>query len=338
MKTILNKKDLIILAKGASIFTTGGGVSLRDQIATINSLKDPKLRLVSLSELGKNLNIVTVGEVGPSDAPQIPKKNIITKMIVTFEKMTNKKISGIYAPEIGQESVVFESAHYGRLPIVDFDPVGFRAVPYLDVNIFNVKKLPYSFSPLIVTNLKNEIFVIEGRMESERVEDILRNLSIISPNGIIFFIGGMVRVASLLPEFKNVKSYSRALEYGALESIREIKKQLKPLKIIEGTVKKIVEKKKSGFLFYEVEFSDSDENIFYLTILNEAIFLKYRNKILYSIPKKILLIDPISLCGIPSGGLRKGVRVIVAVVEPNPEWSNPEGERVFGKKRFKDLV
>lgn len=338
MAITLDKDGLKKLIKGASLFTTGGGVPTDDQIKTIDQLKNPKVRLLSLSEFPKDGFLVTAGEIGPANAPQIEKEHIVKEMHALLERVSGKKIVGIYPPEIGQESVVIETAHFLNLPIADFDPSGFRAVPYLDINVFNLLDLPFSFSPLVLSTDKKEFLVVSTPLSYERTEKVLREMTSLSTHGILFFFGGMVSVKTLLTNKLENNSMSTAFSYGSLTSLNELKEKTKPLQVVSGTVKKITEKEKKGFLFQQVTLSGNDKKSYQLVILNEVMFLFQGEKMLASIPKRMLLIDTKKLTGIPSGDLKVGTTLSVFVLAPEKAWEGKKAEKLFGKERFKELL
>lgn len=333
---ILDNKLLLALVRGASFFTTGGGVSIDEQIQTINKLGKIKVKLMGVNELPESSYVITAAEIGPAISPQIEKKKIIKRMLSILEKITGKKISGIYPPEIGQESVVIESASILDLPVIDFDPTGFRAVPFMDINIFNLKKIPYSFVPMVVANDKGDIFFIEGEFNYQKVENTLRYMTSLSTYNILFVLGGLISVKTLKSALANKKSYSRAIEFGLSKDLDEFLQKINPTILIQGKVIKLKEEKRKGFLFETVEIL-SDAKKYQLTILNEAIFLKDgTGKLLASVPERILLINPDKSTGLPSGDIKVGTNLMIAVINGEKEWENNDG--LFDKKRFKDLL
>lgn len=333
---ILDHSLLKTLIRGASFFTTGGGVPVADQIQTINRLGSKGVTLVNVEDLPDYSYAITAAEIGPANAPQIEKKKVIKRMVSVLEKFTGKKISGIYPPEIGQESVVIESASILNLPIVDFDPTGFRAVPFMDINIFNLKKISYSFVPIVVTNDKGDIFFIEGEFNYQKVEDTLRNMTSLSTYNILFMLGGLLSVKTLKKAGINRKSYSRAIEFGLSKNLDEFLQKINPSILIQGKVIKIKEEKRKGFLFEIVEIL-SDTKKYQLFILNEAIFLKDGiGNLLASVPDRILLINPDKFTGLPSGDIKIGTNLVIAVINGEKEWENNDG--LFDKARLKELL
>lgn len=331
-----NAKQLI---KGASILTTGGGLSIDEQLRSVEQLKNFQVNLVSLNELQRDGYLCLVGELGPSSAPPLKKENVIRKMLRVLEKQTNKKIVGIYPPEIGQESIVLESAYYLHLPIADLDPVGSRAVPFIDINVFNVKEITYSLTPMVVCNDREEILVIDGQLDQDRVEEILRKMTSLSSTGIIFLIGALVSVKVLLDNNLQNSSYSQALNLGLIHDITNLKNFLKPKLVIKGQVVGKSIMKIQGFSAVNVFIEDQEKIRYSLIILNEALFLiKDKDSIISEIPDKILLINGKKFEGFPSTKIKKGSKIFVMVLNPDKIWSTKRAKQIFGKERFKFLL
>lgn len=339
MKKILKLDNAIQLINGASILATGGGVPVEEELKVIKNLRNFKTSLVSLEDLPEDGFLCLVGELGPSGAPPIKKNKIIKQMLKSLEKITSKKIVGIYPPEIGQESVVLESAYYLDLPVADLDIVGGRAVPFIDINVFNLKNINYSLTPMVVCNDRDEIFIIEGNKTHGKVEEILREMTRLSSSELLFLMGALVSVKDLIKYKLENNSYSKALNLGSTNNLNELFSKLNPDLIIKGTVKKKGNIKQQGFSAAYVLIKDEKQNLFKLILQNEAIFLlDGKNKIISSVPEKILLIDPIRLIGLQNDKLTLNQILIIAILKPEKIWMSKKAEQIFGRNRFKDLL
>lgn len=334
---MLTSTSISSLIRGSSFFTTGGGVSYKSQMKTVSKLIDPKISLLSPDDLSKDSYIFTCGEVGPANSPEMNKQKIVISMFESLKQITHKNFIGIYPIEIGQESVTIESAYYLNLPIVDLDITGFRAVPIMDINIFNLKNIPFSYTPLVLSTNEGKMIDIKKKLSLKKTEETIREFTKHSKSGVVFLLGGVVDTNSILNNKLFSKSYSKAIKYGKIENYSSLQKTLKPRIVIDGTVIEKKEKKKIGFLFEEVIIKNADAQIFKLIILNEALFLKKEEKLLASIPERILLIDSEKLLGIPSGEIRKGMKINILVLDPEKEWNSAKGKRLFGHARFKHL-
>ncbi|MDO8429543.1 MAG: DUF917 family protein [Candidatus Daviesbacteria bacterium] len=336
---IINQHLAKQLIKGASILTTGGGVPPVEQRKALKIFTNLQVKLVSLDELPADGYLCMAGELGPSEVPPLDKRKIINKMIKLLSEISAKKIVGFYPPEIGQESVTLESAHLTGLPVVDLDPVGGRAVPFLDLSVFNLRKIPYSLTPLVVSTDKEELLTINGTLKLERVEQMVRELTKLSSSGLVFLIGGLISVEQLKKAKIENNSYSLALQLGTIKTIEELKTHLKPRLIIEAVVQKITRLDKQGFSASKVIVLDRIKNSYQLTILNEALFIhNQQGDIIASVPERILLVNPQTLGGFPSSELDKGQAVIILVVRPDKLWQTARAKKIFGKERFSFLL
>jgi DUF917 family protein len=337
--TIINKSNYKKLIKGASLFTTGGGLSFDEQIKCVKKLKNFNIPLKPISEFSKDSFLCTAAEVGLSDAPPISKKKIVGKMLDLLVKVSGKKISGIYPPEIGQESIVLEAAHFLKLPIADFDPVGFRAVPYVYISIFNLKKLKSSFLPLVACSDQGEVIAIDGKANYERTEEILRKLTVLSKTKLIFILAGLVSVKNLLKNHIANLSLSKAMNFGDLKNKVKLVNLIKPKLTINGKVIARKEFEEEGFSARVVTVEGEKKDRYRLVIMNEVMFvLNNKNKIISSVPERVLLINPIKLIGFQSGDLEKGVNILVVVLPPEKQWQTIKAHKLFGKERFSFLL
>jgi len=335
MKTLINNTNYQNLIKGASIFTTGGGIPFEDQLESLKGLKSINLSLQSLDEFPKDSIICTAAELGPTDVPPLKKIKVIKRMRDLLSNAINKPIAGLYPPEIGQESVVIESSHYLNLPIADFDPVGFRAVPYIDINIFNLLKLRFNYTPMAVSTDRDEIFLVEGPISYERLETILRSMTSFSKLGVVFLLGGALNVNKLIENKLERPSFSKALTYGEIKNVNQLLKMLKPKIVIEAKVVGKKEFDQKGFLGEIVTVKDKEDKIFRLIVLNEVLFVLDKNSnLLAAVPERILLLDPNEPRGISGVFLEKNVSLLIVVIPPEKEWGTKNAHTIFGKERF----
>lgn len=323
---------------GASIFTTGGGISMEDQFESLKNVAI-NLEILSLDEFEKDSYLCTVGELGPTDVPPLKKEKVIKKMLEILKNATNKNIVGLFPPEIGQESVVIECATLLDLPIADFDPTGFRAVPYFDMNIFNVKKIDFNLTPIVVATDKDEIILIENEGSYKKVEKVLRSMTSKSDSGLIFLMGMTVSVETLLKNKLNNPSYTKALQYGKIKTNNKLFKKLSAKRVIEARIVEKSEFQVKGFLAEKVVVKDKGWNLLTLIILNEVLFVLDSDAgIVASVPERILLIDPRNPQGVSGASLTVNESIIIAVIDPEDSWKSKSAQKILGKKRFAKLL
>lgn len=335
----INTKNYLDLIRGASLVTTGGGIPLADQLMSIKKLKKMDIKLQTLAEFPKDAFICLTAELGPTDVPPLNKQNVIKQMLNLLEQASGRKISGIYPPEMGQESVVMEAAHFLNLPVADFDPVGFRAVPYIDINIFNLKGINVSYTPMVISTDRNETFLLNSSVSYDRLEDILRQMTQLSQRRSIFLLGAVLKVADLVKNFVEGGSYSRATQLGRMKTEEELINSLRPKLIKPTTVisKKEIEVK--GFFAEIVKLKTDKKKTLKMIVLNEVLCLvEGQDKIIASVPDKILLIDRLKLSGISTTLLSQNTKVLILVVDPESDWRNARARQLFGVKRFEKLI
>lgn len=336
-KLIITKNNIFDLIKGTSVLSTGGGVPLGAQKEVLEDLPSLCVQVKGLEDFDPDGYLFTAAEVGPSEAPEIEKKPITKHMFDLLQKNCSYPIIGIYPSELGQESIILQTAHYLNLPIANFDPTGLRAVPFTDITLFNLKNIPLSYNPIVVANDKEELFVIDGELGFGRVEELLRDMTVLSQTGIVFYIGALVKVKSILMHGPFTSTYTKAIQVGSMKSLDELLHMLKPKKVFSCAVTSIQKKTKKGFLYQEVSLSSDKKNLS-LIILNETLFLLEKNKLLAQIPERILLITPAALTGIPSGDLKVGQEVELVILPPEKPWDTKKAQKLFGKERFKDML
>ena len=335
----INTKNYPDLVRGASLVTTGGGIPIADQLMSIKKLKKLDVRLQTLVEFPNDSFICLAAELGPTDVPPLDKKNVIKQMLSILEQASGRKISGIYAPEMGQESVVIEAAHFLNLPVADFDPVGFRAVPFIDINVFNLKGIDFSYTPMVISTDRDEIFLLDSQISDARLEDILRQMTQLSERKAIFLMGAVLSIEKLVKNNFNPESYSKAFKLAGIKTIDKLVENLKPKLVINVTVIDKKEVSVKGFFAEVVKFKNEQGNVFKMIVLNEVLFIMdNKGKILASVPDKILLIDPIKLCGLSTVNLSKNIKALILVTDPEKDWMVSKAQELFGARRFKNLL
>ncbi len=340
MKQKLNKKNFYELIKGASIFTTGGGCPVDFQNDNVDSLPNNSfIEIWDIEEFNTNDFLITALELGPSSAPVLDKKNILSKMISLLEKVSNTNIAGFYGGELGQENVLIESSVYTSKPIADFDIGGGRAVPCVDLTTPNALDMSFSIAPLVLCTDMGEIVYLEGCSSENRIEDVLRKISELSKDKIIFILGGLIKVQDIIETKVINNSLSKALKTSKFKTIKEIKDYLNPKFELSGKVISSQKISKSGFNASKSLFETTDGQLFNIIIQNELLFiLDKNNNPVYSVPDRILIIKKDGLIGCSSRDFVKGEPVELLVVEAENAWKTEKGLKLFGKDRFKDLL
>ncbi len=297
---------------------------------------DISLELKALGDFPSESILITAAELGPADAGELPKEKLIPEMVDVWRRLTGMPADGIYAPELGQEIILVDTAVAMGLPLVDFDSVGGRAVPLVDINSFTVAGLDHSFSPLVLATDKNEIITIETPVSLPRAESILRNMTALSDSRIVYFFGAPVRVGDIAGSGIENNSLSTAMKLGSARNIEDIKQVLDLSVLAGGKVIESREVEREGFNCCIARFkSVSDQEILTLYILNEVLFVRNgKGELVAEAPDKILLIDPHSFSGLSSESLLCGHDVLLCVARADPLWQTGKARELFSSSRF----
>lgn len=331
----LSRADIAQLIKGASALATGGGLCYDDQMKSLEKHAEFSVVLRPLESFAPDDLLLTAAEVGPASAPEIQKEKILPQMVALWERLTGRKVAGVYPAEVGQEMVTLETAAALNVPVADFDPAGGRAVPLIDISVFNILGMPYSLAPLVLATDRDEILAVDGTATMERAEDILRTLTGLSKDNIVFFIGGAIRAGDLQGKGIGNRCYSRALECGTATSLDDLQKKLSPSLTLTGRVVAQREIERAGFNCFEATFDAGAAGSYTLKILNEVLYVfDSAGQRIAAPPQRILIIDPETLAGLPSKALLAGAPTVLMVAEADALWQTPAAQRVFGAERF----
>ncbi|MFA9288635.1 MAG: DUF917 family protein [Weeksellaceae bacterium] len=328
MSIIIDQHNVEKFITKASVFTTGGGLDVKRQIESIAPIKDQlNIKLLETTELSPSDLVCSVTEIGSPTAPPLEKAGVITQMIHAIEQVLQQGIKGFYPAEVGQESIMLESAYYADLPIVDFDPAGFRAVPFVDISVFRLADPAAAFCPAVIATDSGELITIPTKMTYDRAEIVIRTLTQLTRHGCVLALGE-VRTVGELQKYAKDSLYS----YHLLLSNENIK-------LPKSKLYQVIDKKEfehSGFLCETIKLREAESNkTFTLCIYNEAIMLYDEDlKLIASVPERILLLDETKQQGIATMDLVVGKKFNLAVLPPEPAWATPAAHELFGKKRF----
>ncbi|MBI2234666.1 MAG: DUF917 family protein [Micavibrio aeruginosavorus] len=336
----LDKSDLAALLKGASILTTGGGLCFADQMRSLGKYAEMEIALCGLEAFDPEDVLVTAAEVGPADAPEIGKSDVLPRMLDLWRRMTGQAAKGVYPVEIGQEMIVLETAFHMGVPVADFDAAGGRAVPLVDISSFSLIGLDYSLAPMVVATDRGDIIAVETDLPPQRAEEMLRTLTALSRQRIVYFIGAPVRAGDLQKTGVANASLTAALAYGGKTDYADLAAALSPVLTLHGRVTGREEIDRAGFNCFQATFrNDADGQDYRLFILNEVLFIKDASgKICAAAPDKILLVDRDGLKGRSSAELLEGAATTLMVVRADPLWQTPQAQKLFGADRFSFLL
>jgi len=323
----ISLKNAKTMIKGASILSCGGGLPYIEQNTYLDSLNFKKnvkiLNPDELSGMESNTVFVTASEIGPADDPPIDKTKV-PEMIQLFIKKTGKQVGGIMPVEIGQESIVFDTALKSNLPIINSDLAGLRAVPKASMNALKMQNVPFTRSPLVVLTNAGKILFIDKNNSLEEDEKQLRQIAR-DTHGVIFAIGGFI-TAPIIQKYLNHASQKTIYDIGiCIEKHTDFVKKV-PLPLVysaQGIIQKITNINTSGFSEKEacILVDQPHNNTFTVSIKNEYMKLTNGNHT-FQFPQLITLFSKNLGRGLSSSELTAGMAVQIYVFNPLPCWNN----------------
>lgn len=314
MKIINQEIPNLIL--GASLLSSGGGLSYQEQLNTYQRLfkehANFEAKLVNVSDLSKNSFLTVCGEAGPTNLPPLEKK-MAGRLVFELEKISGKKINGLLPLEIGQEMIVLETAYYSQLPVVDADLAGGRAVPMIYLTLPFLLGFKLDLSPVVAVNSQGVVKVLKKVNSLESIDNFLDKFSKES-QGVVFFLSGVLATKTI-KKFINLSSYSKLIKLGNNKNLNNINKGLYKVVQLELFKKEIS-------LIQKITLkNDQDE----LTIFSQneylSVYSKQANKVIYQAPQIISLVDVNKGFGINSGDLQKQMMVNLYVFNPIKQLS-----------------
>jgi len=316
-----NIKDLI---RGASVFACGGGLSFKEQnkllqIKRIQQLMSRDLDLVKADKLRDGLYGVTITEVGSAKAPVMDKTKV-KKALLCLEKKTGKKVSFLIPGELGQEMIIIEAALRLKLPIVDTDLSGCRAVPRLSDLALVVQGSKFQLSPLVLLDRTGKLSYVPKQNDLNQDEKVVRKR--VPKNEVVTLVGGMISV-KLVRKRLNYGSFSKAINLG--KALREKESFLSRLptkclvKPIKAEVVQATELSSQGFDEKQVKLATDRGEEFVLKIQNEYMELKTEDK-KFKFPQMIMVLDLTQRRGLHSSEVVKGKKLVILVAEAFDFW------------------
>ena len=321
---IIYKKEAELIIKGASILSCGGGLCYEEQIKYLKIISMEKgikiLELDDIKKFSENDIFITASEIGPAELPPIDKSKI-PLMIDIFQKKINKKVVGLLPVEVGQESIVFDSAVISNLPIINSDLAGLRAVPKASFNALRMQNVDFTRSPLVILTNKGDIKFFDKNVNLDQDEKQLRTISKIS-QGIIFVMGAIIK-PMIVQKYLNFKSLTILLNIGLALQKNKLEEAI-PLDMVfkeKAMVSSVNRINSQGFTEKIIELKNKKHTI-KLIVKNEFIELKINEFSLFNFPQLITVVDWNKKRGLSSSEITPGLVVTIYVFNPLKFWLN----------------
>jgi len=320
---MISIENIDLLLRGASILACGGGVPYKDQhqqllTPLLQSALQSGVMLLEPEELEPEDRFITVAEIGAADAPVMDKSKL-KKALQVLQQNTGHPITGLIPGEIGQEATTLEAAAVLKLPVVNSDLAGCRAVPRLTDLSLVAQGVGFTMSPLVVLQKSGKISFIPQSPSLNVDEDTVRKLV---PKGeVITMLGGMI-TGRTIQRFLGYKSYTVAIEIAKMLDKKKLEDSAFPTEMLMGPlaceVGNIAVKEKSGFSDKTVTLQSS-VGLVELEIENEFMKVTLAGKT-FAFPQLIMLIDSNKSIGLHSSEIQTGMNVSLIVCDAFSFW------------------
>jgi len=328
----LNRQNLMDLVDGAAIFSAGGGGNSEVGYEIVDKLVEGRyaVRLVDPFDVPDDAATVNFACVGATTAVAYDGDAAV-KTFQTLEEFLGKKAYAAIPVELGgfNTLVAVDVAARLGLPVVDADGAG-RSVPEVHLKVYTIDGIP--LAPMVVAdpNAQN-VVIVKETADSRSAERIARTLaaewghSAYTPRRIL--TGKEVKTSPIL------HSLSRSIRVGALlrkevDSVGAVLREIKGVKLFEGTVDKVEKETKAGFTYTEVTLKGTSEDKgsrFELRAKNEILVAYKDRKLVAMAPDIITSVD------LQTGKCRtaekteKEDRLVVLGIPAPPKWRTSKG-------------
>lgn len=334
-------EDIARLFEGSAYYACGGGVPPASAAKLLSSLGgEMSLCMKPLEEFGGEDVLCTVYAIGAAGAA---KKNYAA-LVVAFdllEKHIGQKIAGVIPGEIGSEINAVWVAHHRRIPLVDSDMVGGRAVPEEQMDIHSIGGYPTT--PVVVVNDQGDVLTVGSARNAATLEAVYRAFAVAS--GGYCYVAGRPMNAQFASKILPSRTISAALTLGARiracstesDLIAAVEECCGSMLLATGCIVELVKSAKAGFNAGTIRINGSGRHeghgfeVFYQ---NENLVLVDGSACLCSVPDLITVVDSATLRPIHSSLLNLGAEVLVFGTPALPIWQTKPAREVFNPSHF----
>ncbi len=335
----LSRNGFEQVLKGASIYSTGGGLEMGMQAKMLGSIKRMP-EIVSIDELDGGDYACAAYGVGSTSVTNLDPGEPLKKGISILEGILGRRPAALFAGETNIEALVARAASSLGIPILDADSTGGRAVPEIQIDNFFVANK--AILPLVAVNMDGEAVSVTNRKELPRIDSIIRKLATRSKSGSAAVLDHTIRISDakriltkgiFLRSYDTGKMASRLV--GRSNSAELLRRYLKARLVINGTITRVSLRDSGGFLkgFYYV--SDDNGNEARIFVKNENIACWLNGRLMVEPPDSIMTIDARRLIGVHNSKIKNGMHVSVMRKRATALWRTQKGRRIFGLGAFK---
>ena len=328
----LNRQNLMDLVDGAAIFSAGGGGNPEVGYEIVDKLVEGRyaVRLVDPFDVPDDAATVNFACVGATTAVAYDGDAAV-KTFQTLEEFLGKKAYATIPVELGgfNTLVAVDVAARLGLPVVDADGAG-RSVPEVHLKVYTIDGIP--LAPMVVAdpNAQN-VVIVKETADSRSAERIARTLA--AEWGHSAYTARRILTGKEVKTSPILHSLSRSIRVGALlrkevDSVGAVLREIKGVKLFEGTVDKVEKETKAGFTYTEVTLKGTSEDKgsrFELRAKNEILVAYKDRKLVAMAPDIITSVD------LQTGKCRtaekteKEDRLVVLGIPAPPKWRTTKG-------------
>lgn len=326
----LQKDNYHTLLQGASLLGTGGGLPINIQQSIFEKIfqTTTHVPVTSLEELPDEALICTAYGVGSTD--NIPEDfgTIIYRGLDLIEERFQQKIAGIFPGETNIEALCAQIATAAKLPLIDADGTGGRAVPLLAIDNFYLQQA--SPLPALVMSIDGTVLWIEEIENTTVLEQQVRALQQASTSNTLVVFDHMCTAAqgkALLTQGSITQAYNLGLacQHNTIATAIINQQQLTP--IATGTIETYTLAKDDTSGLYTGQMTIS--GAYTLEVRNEYLQLYQEGQLITSAPALIMLYQPQWKRGIHTSEITQGLEVTIYTCPAEPRWNTPQGKEAF---------
>lgn len=340
MKQTVTQSKALDIARGASIFATGGGMPYEVQISLIDKVfrSIPSVELVDIDGLREEDCVCTIYGAGSADRTDVDLSEAIQKGLIQMERLIGKKFVAVFAGETNIEALIFQSAAAVGLPILDADCTGGRAVPELQFDNFSIfgKKI----LPLVVATLDGKVITLKQTKDERSIEKFVRNIVISTKNSVAVLDHPVsVRQARQYLTFGVFERSRRVGVFlkkhcGEKDNVKNLAQRLKGKVLFEGKISDVKLTDKDGFLHGYLEIISASQGVARIYVKNESLVLWVNSKVVLTPPDLITIIDRAEFIGIHNSQISQHTEVAVLGIPAVSLWRTAEGLTLFNPRKF----
>lgn len=339
----LHKQDIVEILYGATLLGAGGGGSLTQGLAMLDSLEESgeniELELLDLSEIGENEYAAMVAGLGSPVAMLDPEMPMFGPDAVhayrAFQKAfisEGKDCKYLYSGEMGGfntfvpmlVAILSDKDPAKRIKFLDVDSNG-RAVPELNTTLNSFYGHPPT--PMGLGSLNGDEIAVYP-ISDHSGEQIARQMCMLYKMRIGFATWGMNKAEMLealdvgcVTKAQNIGKAFVAAQNGGADLMEELKKAMEVREFCRGVIEKLDIKAEGGFDFGTTVVKGDDGRKYYIDFKNENLILRdEEGKTCLTAPEGIGLVDLDTMMPLTNADTKEGMRLLVTMTPAHPNW------------------